>query len=63
MRLDVGTSHAAGTSMANLSLPPNDVTPVETGSTVYLDPNAVVPTVTEVKIGGKLASADRGRCR
>ncbi len=56
VRLDVGTTRPAGTTVANLSIPPNDVTPVETGSTVYLDPNAVVPTVTEVKIGGKLAA-------
>lgn len=53
VRLDIATAQAGGTSIATLSLPPNDVTPVETGSTVYLDPSNVVPTVTDVKINGK----------
>jgi len=53
VRLDIATSDAGRTSVANLSIPPNDVTPVETGSTAYLDPRNLVPTVTEVKIGGK----------
>ena len=55
VRLDVATSDAGGTDTANLSIPPNDVTPVETGSEVYLDPSNIVPTVLDVKIGGKTA--------
>ncbi len=55
VRFDIATNYAGGTSIANLGLPPNDTTPYETGSTVYLDPRNVVPTVTEVSIGGKLA--------
>ncbi|RHW22799.1 hypothetical protein D0Z08_31140 [Nocardioides immobilis] len=53
VRLDVATTHNGGTSVANLSIPPNDVTPVQTGSTVYLDPRNLVTGVTDVKIGGK----------
>ena len=56
VRLDIGSNHPGGGSVANLHLPPNDVTPVETGSAPYLDPRYVVPTVTAVKIGGKVAS-------
>jgi hypothetical protein len=56
VRLDLGSNHPGGTSVASLHLPPNDVTPVETGTAPYLDPRYVVPTVTGVKIGGKVAS-------
>ncbi|WP_158283048.1 pilus assembly protein TadG-related protein [Nocardioides silvaticus] len=56
VRLDVGSNHPGGTSVADLRVPPNDVTPFETGSTPYLDPRYIVPTVTEVKIGGKSAA-------
>ncbi|RHW27834.1 hypothetical protein D0Z08_05920 [Nocardioides immobilis] len=55
IRLAAATSAPAGTSIANLRIPPNDVTPVQTGTTVYLDPQSVVPTVTDVRIGGKTA--------
>lgn len=53
VRLDIATGKAEGSSVATLRVPPNDVTPVETGSTVYLDPSNVVPTVTDVKLNGK----------
>lgn len=56
VRLDVGSNHPGGSSLANLQVPPNDVTPVESGSTPYLDPRYIVPTITEVKIGGKSAA-------
>jgi uncharacterized membrane protein len=51
--LSVGTTEPGATSTANLRLPPNDTVPVTTGSSIYLDPASVVPTVTSVKIGGK----------
>lgn len=57
VRLDVGTSSAGGTSYANLRVPPNDVIPVQTGTTPYLDPRNVVPTVLSVSIGGKSVPA------
>ncbi|WP_183093467.1 hypothetical protein [Nocardioides stalactiti] len=51
VRLDVASTGGGTTSVANLRIPPNDVTPVETGSTVALDVNSIVPTVTAVSIG------------
>lgn len=56
VRLDVATTDPGGADTVNLRMPPNDETPVETGSAVYLDPRNVVPTVTEVTIGGKTIS-------
>jgi len=53
VRLTAATGAPGGTSTAHLQMPPNDVTPVQTGTTPYLDPQSVVPTVTEVKIGGQ----------
>ncbi len=50
--LSVGTTAGPGTSTADLRMPPNDTTPVETGSSVYLDPSKLVATITGVKIGG-----------
>ncbi|GAA3806121.1 hypothetical protein GCM10022242_06470 [Nocardioides panacisoli] len=50
-----GTTAQPTTSTANLQLPPNDVTPVSTGTSVYLDPNSLVPSVTSATIGGKTA--------
>ncbi len=52
--LTVATSSAAGTSTANLSLPPNDVTPYQTGTSVIL-PTNIVPTITRVLIDNKVA--------
>jgi Flp pilus assembly protein TadG len=52
--LAVSTSSAAGTSVANLSLPPNDVTPFQTGTSVTL-PTNIVPTIDVVLIDGKVA--------
>jgi len=52
VRVEVAAGEPGGTSLANLTIPPNDVTPVETGSAAYIDPRNIVPTVTEVKIGG-----------
>lgn len=56
VRLDVATSSPANTSIASLTIPPNDVTPVQTGTLPYLDPRYVVPTVLGVKIDGKTTS-------
>ena len=56
VQLDIGTNQPAAGSVANLRIPPNDVTPVETGATPYLDPRYVVPTVTAVRIGGRTAA-------
>lgn len=52
--LAVSTSSAAGTSTANLSLPPNDVTPYQTGTSVTL-PTNIVPTISVVLIDNKVA--------
>lgn len=52
VRLDVATTHGGGTTVANLQVPPNDVTPVQTGGAVQLDPRSLVATVADVKIGG-----------
>lgn len=51
-RLWVGTSAAGSSSMANLTIPPNDKTPVQTGTSVVLDPATLIPTATRVKIEG-----------
>lgn len=53
LALSVGTTADPGGSIANLSMPPNDKTPVETGSSIYLDPSRILPTILSVKIGGK----------
>ncbi|UMG93025.1 TadE/TadG family type IV pilus assembly protein [Nocardioides sp. TF02-7] len=53
LALRVGTTADPGGSIANLSLPPNDKTPVETGSSIYLDPSRILPDILSVKIGGK----------
>jgi uncharacterized membrane protein len=55
VNLTVATSSSAGNSVANLSLPPNDVTPYQTGTSVYL-PTNVVPRIDAVLIGGQSAS-------
>jgi len=55
VNLTVATASGAGTSVANLSLPPNDVTPYQTGTSVYL-PTNVVPRIDAVLIGGQSAS-------
>lgn len=52
--LAVSTSSAAGTSTANLSLPPNDTTPFQTGTSVTL-PTNIVPTIDAVLIDHKVA--------
>lgn len=53
VRLSIGTASGGGTGHADLSIPPNDETPISTGSSMYLDPATIVPTVLAVKIGGK----------
>ena len=53
LSLSIGTTEPGSPSVANLQLPPNDTIPVQTGSSIYLDPSAILPTVTSVKIGGK----------
>ncbi len=52
VRLWVGTNAAGTSSVANLRIPPNDTIPVQTGTSVALDPSTLVPTATRVKIGG-----------
>ncbi len=52
VRLWVGTNAAMANSVANLSLPPNDTIPLQTGTSVALDPATLIPTATKVKIGG-----------
>ncbi len=53
--LTVSTGAPAGSSTANLSLPPNDVTPVQTGTSATLDSSSIVPSVISVTIDGKTA--------
>lgn len=53
VRLSIGTASGGGTGHADLSIPPNDETPISTGSSMYLDPATIVPTILGVKIGGK----------
>lgn len=52
LSLSVGAGGAPDTSVAHLQMPPNDKTPVRTGSDVRLDLDSLVPTVTSIKIGG-----------
>lgn len=59
VRLAVSTNDPGGTDVASLSIPPNDVTPVETGSEVYLDPRNIVPTISELKINGRTVPLSR----
>ncbi|KRA29564.1 MULTISPECIES: pilus assembly protein TadG-related protein [unclassified Nocardioides] len=54
--LSVGMQLSASTSTVGLSIPPNDVTPVTTGSSMSLSMATLTPTVTSVKIGGKAAN-------
>ena len=53
VRLRIGTTRPDSTSPVQVSIPPNDVTPVSTGGSVHLDPASVIPTVTAVRIAGK----------
>lgn len=55
VHLKIGTTSQPNTSTASLQLPPNDVTPVSTGTSVYLDVNSVVPSIKSATIGGKAA--------
>lgn len=52
VNLTVATASAGGTTVADLTIPPNDVTPFQTGTTVTLDPSNVVPRIDAVVIGG-----------
>jgi Flp pilus assembly protein TadG len=54
VHLDVSMSSAGGTTVANLTLPPNDITPFQTGTPVLL-PTSIVATITGVKIDNKVA--------
>lgn len=56
LSLSVGTGGAPGESVAHLKMPPNDKTPVRTGSDVRLHLDSLVPTITSIKVGG--ASVD-----
>lgn len=53
VELRVGAVPTSGGSRADLALPPNDVTPVRTGTSMTLDIASVVPTVKSVKLNGK----------
>jgi Flp pilus assembly protein TadG len=55
VNLTVATASSGGTSVATLSLPPNDVTPFQTGTSVYLDPANIVPRIDAVTIEGQVA--------
>ena len=59
VELRVGADPTSGSTRADLSMPPNDVTPVRTGSSATLDVGSIVPTVKAVKLNGK-AVADLG---
>ncbi|MEV5002449.1 hypothetical protein [Nocardioides sp. LML1-1-1.1] len=56
VRLTIGTTNSGGTSRADLKIPPNDKTPISTGSSIYLDTASVVPTVSSVKLNAKSAT-------
>lgn len=56
VRLSIGNAQGGGTGHADLAIPPNDVTPISTGSAMHLDPATIVPTILAVKIGGKVAN-------
>lgn len=53
--LSIGTKYEPSTTPLTVRIPPNDTNPVSTGGSVFLDINSVVPTITSVKIGGKVA--------
>lgn len=55
VELRVGALATAGSGRADLMIPPNDETPVSTGSSVHLDPAAIVGTVKSLKLNGKSA--------
>ncbi|HWJ08012.1 MAG TPA: hypothetical protein VNS46_01465, partial [Nocardioides sp.] len=55
VRLTVGTASSGGGGRADLRLPPNDETPISTGSSMTLDINSIVPTITAVRLNGKSA--------
>lgn len=56
VRLTIGTTNSGGTTRADLKIPPNDKTPISTGSSIYLDTASVVPTVKSVKLNTKSAT-------
>ena len=53
--LKVSMTSPAGTSVASLGLPPNDVTPYQTGTSVTL-PTTIVPSIVSVTIDGKVVA-------
>ncbi|HWI42109.1 MAG TPA: hypothetical protein VNS81_00715 [Nocardioides sp.] len=55
--LSIGTTVGSGQTTAGISIPPNDLTPVSTGSPLNLNISSVVATVTSVSIGGKPVTA------
>lgn len=55
VELRVGMDAGAGSGRADLRIPPNDETPISTGSSMHLDPALIVPTVKSVKLNGKSA--------
>lgn len=59
VELRVGAAPTSGGSRADISMPPNDETPIRTGSSMILDVGSIVPTVKAVKLNGKVV-ADLG---
>ncbi|WP_418058401.1 hypothetical protein [Pimelobacter simplex] len=54
VKLTIGTSRTPSHSTVPVAIPPNDKTPVSTGGSVFLDVAGVVPTITGVKLNGKV---------
>ncbi|KAB2810508.1 hypothetical protein F9L07_00590 [Pimelobacter simplex] len=54
VKLTISTSRTPSHNTVTVAIPPNDKTPVTTGGSVFLDVGAVVPTITGVKLNGKV---------
>lgn len=52
VHLKFGTTAQPNNSTVTVKIPPNNTTPVQTGTSVYLDPATVVPSISAVTIGG-----------
>ena len=54
VKLTISTSRTPSHNTVTVAIPPNDQTPVSTGGSVFLDVASVVPTITGVKLNGKV---------
>lgn len=54
VKLTISTSRTPSHNTVAVAIPPNDQTPVSTGGSVFLDVASVVPTITGVKLNGKV---------